>query len=251
MSLEIDLFLITVLVCVIVATVYFVYKWWTSSDLPPATKKAGQACTTTSECLNGFCGAPTNSFYDKRNTVCCLSNQGVVDVATGITYCTGIPPGGQCYDDYTCDSGYCNDGVCASNPRPPPPQCIKDIDCGSGACAYASWEDEQNGIDSCCPSGSSSSYYTKGIWRDWCNDMPVGNTCWSDPAVGTTCKNGACGLENYSSGANYICCPSGNTELNAGFTYCTGIPNGQACKSNAQCASQFCADDYTCHERTS
>jgi len=250
MSIELDLLLILIIICVISAVIYFIYKWWTKNSLPPATKKTGQSCSNSTECLNGFCGSISNSPYDKSNTVCCPSGAGVIDKTTGLTYCTEVPDGNSCYDDYTCSGGNCQgspNGVCYGSPSQEP--CTTNSGCGLNACAYASYEDYLNGASySCCKSGSYSIYETgNGTLWPFCNDMPVGNTCYQNGM----CKNGACGLQNYAAGANYICCPSGNTELNAGFTYCTDIPNGQACKSNAMCASQFCGDDYLCHERTS
>jgi hypothetical protein len=51
---------------------------------------------------------------------------------------------------------------------------------------------------------------------------------------------GGCPQGYLEVGGDFDCCPSGNRELYAGYHYCTGMPNGNTCFSNAMCASDIC-----------
>jgi hypothetical protein len=52
------------------------------------------------------------------------------------------------------------------------------------------------------------------------------------------CENGACG--RFGAGGKLVCCPSGNYELYGGYDYCTNLPVGTSCWSDAMCASNMC-----------
>lgn len=108
-------------------------------------------------------------------------------------------------------------------------ECNHDRDCANNSvCAHES----VGGPTVCCPSGSNS--YDASDARWYCNGQNVGQSC----AIDANCVNSACGRE--SAGGNKVCCPSNNTERYGGYDYCTEMPNGNACFSNAMCASGAC-----------
>lgn len=67
-------------------------------------------------------------------------------------------------------------------------------------------------------------------------NLPVGATCDSN----SQCNNNVCGYQSGATGAPLICCPSGQSDLFGGFNFCTQIPNGSPCWSDAMCASGVC-----------
>ena len=54
------------------------------------------------------------------------------------------------------------------------------------------------------------------------------------------CVNNACGRGTAADNAPLICCPGGQTDLYGGFDYCTGMPTGSVCWSDAMCANGDC-----------
>ena len=68
-------------------------------------------------------------------------------------------------------------------------------------------------------------------------NLPVGAICSSN----SDCKNKACGRQTAADDTKLICCPSANTDLYAFHDYCTGMPNGSVCWSDAMCASGNCS----------
>ena len=73
--------------------------------------------------------------------------------------------------------------------------------------------------------------------------LPVGAACSSD----SDCSNNACGRENAGVDASKVCCPYGGpSETYAGYSYCTNMPNGNHCFSDAMCASQICSSNGIC-----
>lgn len=71
---------------------------------------------------------------------------------------------------------------------------------------------------------------------------PIGASCLTnDQCVPGTSGQGACGRPNSTANhAQMICCQSGKNDLYDFMDFCTEMPNGQACYTNAMCASGFC-----------
>lgn len=140
--------------------------------------------------------------------------------------------------------------------------CTSNGECKNGACGRI---DAASGALVCCPSGSIVTY---GGY-DYCTQIAAGGVCWSDVmcasgycrgnsgglqkghcaergAVGESCdsnvdcKNNSCGRRSAADGAPKVCCPSGATSTYAGFDYCSQLPNGSSCWSDAMCASDEC-----------
>lgn len=140
--------------------------------------------------------------------------------------------------------------------------CNSNSNCANGACGRLTAADGARLV--CCPSGG---YTTYGGY-DYCTGMPDGSVCWSDAmcaakycrgnngglnkgicgklpvnarcSKNAECANGACGRPTAADGAQLVCCPSGNYTTYAGYDYCTGMPNGSVCWSDAMCASGNC-----------
>jgi hypothetical protein len=63
----------------------------------------------------------------------------------------------------------------------------------------------------------------------------VGEAC----SIDSDCGNDACGRPTAADGAGKVCCPSGDTTRFGGFDYCTRMPEGATCWSDAQCDSNM------------
>lgn len=82
----------------------------------------------------------------------------------------------------------------------------------------------------------------------WCTGNIVSTGICAVPATsGTPCTedsqcgpDGACGRQTAGPDAPLICCPSGSTDLYAGYDYCTGMPDNSVCWSDAMCESLYC-----------
>lgn len=74
---------------------------------------------------------------------------------------------------------------------------------------------------------------------------PVGASCSSN----IDCANTACGRANASSGTPLTCCASGATDVYGGYDYCTGMPSGYVCWSDAMCQSNDCKDNASGFQR--
>lgn len=138
-------------------------------------------------------------------------------------------------------------------------QCTKNRDCANNACGRPT---AAAGGYLCCPSGRTSTYW--GV--DYCADMPDLSACWShamcasgncrDPnfASGrrgvcerkaapdnfcddnTDCENGQCGRPEAGTNARKVCCKPGQVAKEyGGYDYCTPMPHGVNCFSDAQC----------------
>jgi hypothetical protein len=140
--------------------------------------------------------------------------------------------------------------------------CDKNCDCKNGACGRATAAD---GAElTCCNSGKTTGY----AGFDYCGDMPDDSVCWSNAmcqsgfcrdngggtrkgkcgkgivndscGINNDCKNGACGRATAADGAELTCCKSGKTQMFGGFDYCTDMPDGSVCWSDAMCQSGLC-----------
>jgi glycerophosphoryl diester phosphodiesterase len=140
--------------------------------------------------------------------------------------------------------------------------CQSNANCSQAACGRGTAADNAHKI--CCASGKTSTY---GGY-DYCTGMPDASACWSNAQClsdycrgnnsGTNkgtcgkleinlacqsnsdCKGGACGRATADDQAGRLCCPSGKTSTYAGFDYCTGMPSGTRCWSDAMCNSGDC-----------
>lgn len=141
--------------------------------------------------------------------------------------------------------------------------CYYDFQCENKACGRVTAAPGAP-LD-CCPSGETTNY----AGYDYCTKMPDGSACWSgamcaggtcegnvygakrgvcvgDTPVGGACHandecaNRACGRQTAASGAPLICCPSGDTDTWWAHDYCTKMPNGAVCGTDAMCTSGYC-----------
>ena len=72
-------------------------------------------------------------------------------------------------------------------------------------------------------------------------NSPIGAACSEDK----NCANGTCA--HYGKGGPLQCCPVANgSELYGGYDYCTSLPDGTPCWSDAMCTSGLCDDTDTC-----
>jgi hypothetical protein len=230
---------------------------------PQPSKHKRQSCTCNNQCFNSACGRLEAG---ADSLVCCPSGEN--DLYAGFDYCTKMPNGNACFSDAMCASGFCEgdsgglaQGKC-STPQPAGSTCVQNSGCSNQACARA-----QAGAESlvCCPSGETDLYAA----FDYCTKMPDDNACFSDAmcksgicagndggnAKGTCaselpagskctknieCTNRACGRREAGT-ENLVCCPSGETGLYAAFDYCTKMPDGSTCLSDAMCKSGICS----------
>lgn len=65
----------------------------------------------------------------------------------------------------------------------------------------------------------------------------------SECASNSECSNKACGRITAADHAPLVCCKSGATHLYAGYDYCTQMPSGSICWSDAMCASGSCKNN--------
>lgn len=54
------------------------------------------------------------------------------------------------------------------------------------------------------------------------------------------CSNNACGRQSGDPFAPLWCCPSGDTTTVLDLAYCTDLPDGSTCRTDAMCASRYC-----------
>jgi hypothetical protein len=248
-----------VVMIVVVGILVILLVWWLTR------RPKGSTCSRDHECKNGACGR--ESAAPDAPLVCCAS--GKTTTYAFYDYCTGMPDGSVCWSDAMCAGGTCKGnldglqrGVCTGN-APAGASCSLDEDCKNRACGRKTAEHGAPLI--CCPSGDTDLY----AGYDYCTEMPNGSVCWSDAmcAGGTCkgnagglqrgtctgdepvgskctenadCKNGACGRQTAQDGAPLICCPSGHTDTYGGYDYCTEMPDGSVCWSDAMCAGGTC-----------
>lgn len=165
--------------------------------------------------------------------------------------------------------------LCKNAPQPTKHKgqsCTCNNQCFNSACGRL-----EAGADSlvCCPSGENDMY----AGFDYCTKMPDGNACFSDAMcasgfcegnnggvakgkcstpqpAGSKCSqnagciNGACGRPE-AGAESLVCCSSGEIELYAAYDYCTQMPDGKACFSDAMCKSGICAGNDGGRDRKS
>lgn len=234
-----------------------------------STKDVRQPCTSNKECKNGACGRLTAG---EGALICCPS--GAVTLYAGYDYCTQMADNSACWSDVMCASGYCKDnngglekGVCKPRANVGG-ACESDEDCKNSACARATAAD--NAGLTCCASGGTQMY----AGYSYCSEMADGGACWSDAmcasgyckgnsggltkgvcitrkAAGAACTangdcaNNACARATAAEGTGLSCCASGATTLYAGYDYCTKMPKGSTCRSDAMCNSGNCSGNLS------
>ena len=196
---------------------------------PPGTK-----CQINLSCLNGACGRAS---ADDGDLVCCPDGS-EIDTFGGLDYCTNMKPGTACKSNAMCQNGQCG--------RPTAADGAEKV---------------------CCPDGSTAATYDG---YDYCTNMPDGSTCGSDAQCGSgrcegngggiykgtcvrlrsagegcdsngQCQNGACGRASADDDAPKVCCPyGGGVDTFGGFDYCTNMPPGTRCWSDAMCQNGNC-----------
>ena len=251
-------FVIFIFIIAIIISIYLVYRFYFN-------RKINETCSFNSQCQNDACGRQTAA--DNAPLICCPS--GSIDTFGGFDYCTQMPDGSVCWSDAMCAGGTCKGnagglqkGICTGN-LPVNSSCTENADCSNNACGRKTAAEGAPLI--CCPSNNIDIF--GGF--DYCTQMPNGSVCWSDAmCAGGTCKgnagglqkgictgnlpvnssctenadcsNNACGRKTAAEGAPLICCPSNNIDIFGGFDYCTQMPNGSTCWSDAMCESGYC-----------
>ena len=226
-------------------------------------KDVGANCSVNAECKNSACGRETAA--EGAPLKCCLSNQRTN--YAGFDYCTNMPDNSVCWSNSMCGSGYCRDngggtrkGKCGKGDIGD--SCGVNGDCKNSTCGR---ETAADGAPlTCCKSGGTKTY----AGFDYCSNMPDNSVCWSDAMCASglckgnaggfqkgscavkkdigqscgsnsDCKNNACGRRN-AGGDDLICCPSNGITTYAFNDYCTGMPRGSVCWSDAMCGSDNC-----------
>ena len=239
---------------------------------PGEKKDAGEPCSVSTDCKLPFCAF---SALDTTQKTCCWHGEtkpyGEGLVGNRDRYCKySIADGQECLVNEMCESSWCEGanypfsrGVCRSTKSVGEP-CTSHDECENSSCGRPTAAD--GATLECCSSIKRTNY----AFYDYCGDMPEGATCWSDAMCQTgnckgnsgglqkgtcsstskaagepcssnsDCANKACGRPTAASGATLECCSSGGTGTYAGYNYCTQMPNGSTCWSNAQCASDNC-----------
>lgn len=210
---------------------------------------AGDACVADADCKNDFCARLDGN----DTTLHCCADGYVYDALSAHYFCKNMPDGNNCRQDDMCKSGLCKNGVCIEKLLAGG-NCDSNSECVSDACAYA----QRAAANTTCCTGTRS----YGYGNYYCDNMPTGNLCWSNsecasgycnsdyvcedkqgPGMACTadaeCSTGACAYLQRADTA-YHCCPSGHWATYAANPYCTQMPNGNLCWSNAQCASGHC-----------
>lgn len=131
---------------------------------------------------------------------------------------------------------------------------------GTGACGRLRGDSDAE--LRCCLSGRVT---MAGDLRDYCTEMPDGETCMTDAMCasrychGGRCKRKAspgeacpitedrecankCGRSG-SAGSSYVCCP-GRMRIFGFWDYCLDLNNGQLCEHNEQCKSGWCVPSF-------
>ena len=205
----------------------------------------GDSCKFNNDCANKACGRPTAAESDDENLICCPSGHEEYASANVKSYCTNMADGAVCLEDTQCAGGTCRGnctgscrGTCTGN-KQAGELCDWDTDCSNRACGFKLNESGDKQMV-CCPSGQQK--VEPGDSRSWCTGAAVGERCsWNN-----NCANDACGRETADESNNnkLICCPSGKvvqSSLIAGARdYCSNMPSGTACYSDASCASGEC-----------
>jgi len=256
----------------------------------------GAMCSDDSHCRSGSSCALADYSPDATQ-VCCSSsnvmqfvqiNQGG-DGTTGFTanYCTGVvKDGGYCGFNAQCQSDVCVDNTCQPGKLEATEPCDDSSDCLNSACGLWSYSSEVGKNKVCCPSGGTVTGSIPGDGDDeeegfatevYCTGQPMRSPCHSAVMCASNeSGESACALEEYTAGANMVCCPSGRSvpvrpliardcfeytvtdgkgntdtamlcfdiagnELDL-VKYCTGMDSGMACRINDQCSSGVCVD---------
>ena len=191
------------------------------SPTPDGGTANGRNCCNTSDCGSGFC--VDGVCCDSACTGTCMSckNQDSPGACTPVP--AGLPArpkdGSKPAECPTSDQKSCGlDGMCdgkaACEKYPAMTECDPGTCDGDGLSGRKVCDG--SGVCGPGPATSCQPYTCK-------NNQCVVDKCATDAdcAAGVTCSNGQCG---------------------------TTLPNGQACTTDARCASGHCADGYCCNE---
>ena len=145
--------------------------------------------------------------------------------------------------------------------------CSSNDECINGACGRI---DAGSGALVCCPSGATATY----AGFDYCKEIKTGDACWSDYMcasgyckgnaggvqkgictkkgetgdaceTNSDCRRNACVRANAADNAPLTCCASGEYTTYAGYDYCTKMPKGSVCWSDAMCSSGNCSGNMS------
>jgi hypothetical protein len=180
----------------------------------PARCAAGETCTQSEDCAEGFFCAPATRRCTTNSCRDSVHNGDEVSTDCGGA-CPGCPPGTSCTVDRDCDSGVCD---------------------SDGACAAASCTDEvRNQSEAATDCGGT------------CPGCAVGQPC----ASAGDCESGVCDAADACAGSERCCqaasCADGvlnggEPVVDCGNAACGLCPVGHECTQAAQCASGVCSD---------
>lgn len=175
----------------------------------------------TTTCTSGIIGTNNNPFYSivptSDSSITCDIPEGKYVSSENLFL-------GNTYQTNNCEPGFSCPGI-------PNAQIFQNSGgnpeiIGRKACGLNNYQDQPNQTE-CkkCPPNT----WTYSGPNTKCNTGPYIEPCDSN------CKN--CGYLEV--GGEFGCCSSGN-EFYGGYHYCTKMPNGNTCFSNAMCASGIC-----------
>lgn len=236
---------------------YFIYYMVTKNKSCSATGDSGDQCTDKCQCKSGACALTTGS----TTPVCCPTGQTITD-SSGILYCAGYPNASPCSNNQMCASGNCVNGKCSGGvtacnsttcttgcgypdaTRSSPITCCPNGNVGIAGNAYC--KNSANGTPcldgSQCASGSCAGGNSATGQIGLCQSkkvIPTNKTCGAD----SDCNTGACAYSDPTGQGNYTlyCCNGqDNWEVWWGHQYCTNLPPGYSCHTDAFCASGNC-----------
>ena len=211
---------------------------------------SGEMCETNEECESGFC---VEGFCAPPGAVACETNEECESGMCEEGFCRQEPPPGamMCETDAECESGMCEEGFCRQEPPPGAMACETNQECESGMCegGFCVPEHGHGGaaceMDEECESGMC----VEGFCTE---EPPSAPMCETD----ADCEEGVCAevgfcVPDSPPGGPETCetdsdCMNGTCDQ--GFCIRDDPPGGpgmgEACGSNAECASGFCVDNF-------
>jgi hypothetical protein len=172
-------------------------------------------------------------------------------------YCTdlNLTVGTACAIDQQCETGLCQDSVCAAPNKAANEACSYNDQCFGSACGRI----DADGNLACCPSGK----LVEGKWLDYCTDLnlTIGEACAIHQQCETgICNDGQCAAPKRNAGdacehndqclgsacgrddeaGDLQCCVSGSLVKGDLYDFCAELPAGHSCDRNSQCTNGKC-----------
>lgn len=213
----------------------------------------GVACVDKGECA----GSVVCGFFNEGNQSCCPTGQPQMlpQMQPGMSsdggYCTEIPDGYSCAENYQCKSGTCVANMCVSK-FVTGQGCNANSECKSDACYYWNYGDRK-----CCRDIDDN--WQNDYAHGYCVKLDDGAQCAYDwQCVTGNCYNDVCtsGLKTFASCTDWrqcaskacslfdwyhqACCPTPTWQNWWAHGYCKNIGKGYMCDHDWQCSSDQC-----------